>query len=147
VDAVALDDDTITTIQDYGTVDGYDLQICFDYKVFFEEWPTTATIANSRPYEALFYGGTLTLRPTPDDAYSVVIPSWVRPLELVNPTDTPTREEWGEAIAIGTAKTLAGQFGDAERYSFLGALYDEYKAKIQGKALTQRAVKRIKPRW
>jgi len=146
-DTETIDDDTIVSIKDYGTVDGYDLKIFFDYKVWQEIWTPTATVANNRPYQALFYGGDLIMRPTPDAVYSVIIPAWVRPLELVNVDDTPSREEWGEAIACGTARNLAGQFGDEKRYAFLTGIYEDQIAKIQGKALEQHAVKRITPRW
>lgn len=146
-DTYAIDDDTIVTIRDYGSVDGYSLKIWFDYKSFYEEWTPSAIVANNRPYEALYYGGNLIMRPTPDDIYSVEIPSWVRPLELVNAIDLPTREEWGNAIALGAAMLITGQFGESDRYTFLSNLYDEAKGKIQGKAISQKSIKRIKPQW
>lgn len=146
-DTQAIDDDTIVTIRDYGSIDGYYLKIWFDYKSFYEQWEPSMSIADKLPTDALYYGGSLIMRPTPDDVYDVIIPSWVRPLELVNDSDLPTREEWGNLIALGAAKLISGQFGDSTRYSFLSSLYDEAKSKIQGKSISQKSIKRRKPQW
>ena len=82
VDTQTLDDDDYILITGDGYVDGYDLAICFDSGTWFANWPETTTYSESRPTEALFYGGVLYMNPPPDDAYDVKIPAFVRPATM-----------------------------------------------------------------
>jgi len=147
VDTEALDDTTVAVIKDYGRVADYDLKIYFDEKLYYEQWSPLASPANARPTEALFYGGSLIMSPTPDATYAVKIPCWARPATFSIDSDLPTREEWGKMIAIGTARMLAGQYGDTKRLTFLEALFKEELARLQGKTFEQYSSKRIRPKY
>jgi len=90
-----LDDDSYVVISSPAYADGYDVELYFDAERFYAKWPEHTTYDENIPTDALFYGQTLLLRPTPDTAYSMKIKAWTRPAALASSTSTPTLEGWG----------------------------------------------------
>lgn len=147
VDTKAFDDDTTIFVNGDGWIDGYPLAIYSSPEEWFSRWPETTTYTQSRPTEALLYANTLTMNPPPDDVYSVKIPIFARPTTLVDDTDTPVREEWGQALTYGTAFEILLKKGDSERAAQVESMkmrhIDNIRYKQAGYINTQRAM----PRW
>lgn len=142
-----FDDDNYILITGDGYIDGYPLPICFDSGVWFANWPETTTYDEVRPTEALFYGGVLYMNPPPDDIYAVKIPAFVRPSTMTVDSDTPTREEWGAAIAYGSAFEILSDKGNAGRAAEVLPVkmrhIDNLRYKSEQVLNTQRAM----PKW
>ncbi len=83
-----------------------------------------------RPSAVLVYNNYFRFYPVPDTVYRVLVKSYAIPTALVLATDTPTLEEWGEAIAYGAARDIVVDFGEMESYAQITALYKEQIAYI-----------------
>jgi len=59
-----------------------------------------------KPISILYYDNTFTVRPVPDQTYSIQIEVDVRPTELIQSSDVPQLEQWWQYIAYGAAKKI-----------------------------------------
>lgn len=89
--------------------------IYFNYVVF----------AATRPQSILVYNNQFQLWPVPDQAYIIKMKAYSVVDELVNATDTPFLNEWGECICYGTAKSLLADYGELDGYAEMDVLYKE----------------------
>jgi hypothetical protein len=58
------------------------------------------------PQAMMFYNNQFTIRPVPDQAYSVNFEVFARPTQLILSGDFPNLEEWWQYIAYGAAKKI-----------------------------------------
>lgn len=77
------------------------------------------------PNSVLVYNNQFRFYPVPDTVYRARIKAYKIPDPLVLATDTPTLEEWGECISYGAARDICIDFGEADRYAEVTALYKE----------------------
>ncbi|MDB4726204.1 hypothetical protein OAF54_02115 [bacterium] len=146
-DTESLDDDTYILTTGDGYVDGYDLMISFDSASWYSRWPETTTYSESRPTEALFYGGVLYMNPPPDAVYAVKIPAFVRPSTLTSDSDTPTREEWGPTIAYGTAFEILNDKGNVSRAAEILPVKNMHISNLRYKSEQVFNTERAMPKW
>ena len=87
------------------------------------------------PTSVLMFDNNFRFFPIPDKAYRFRIKAWslsyVQPAVGANKqiftlaNDKPLQEEWGPAIAFGSARRIVSDFGEMERYQELTVLYKE----------------------
>jgi hypothetical protein len=99
------------------------------------------------PNTALFYARQFTFYPTPDTAYQCRIDSYQQPQAMVNPTDTPEKEEWAELIACGAALKILRDFGQTDKYQEVMMYYNREKTKCMSDTDNQYMSMRAQPRW
>lgn len=143
----SLDDDTYILTTGDGYIAGYDLAISYDSASWFARWPETTTYSQTRPTEALFYGGVLYMNPPPDAVYAVKIPAYVRPLTLTTDASVPTREEWGASIAYGTAFELLNESGNYTRALEILPIKNSHISNIRYKSEQVINTERAMPKW
>lgn len=88
-----------------------------------------------RPTAVLLYNNQFTFYPVPDTAYRfrakayannlVVTTAGATLTQFTNATDRPFLDEWGPAIAYGTARDIHADKGEMDAYAEVTALYKE----------------------
>ena len=78
----------------------------------------------ARPQSLLYFNNTFTLRPVPDQPYTVTMDAFVRPTELLLSTQSPDLEQWWQYIAYGAAKKL---FEDRSDHESVASILPEFK--------------------
>lgn len=99
------------------------------------------------PAAVLLYNNVFRFYPVPDTVYRVLVKAYAIPSPLVNATDTPTLEEWGEAIAYGAAREIVIDFGETENYAQITALYKEQIDYIMTRTHQNLLNERARPMW
>lgn len=87
------------------------------------------------PTAVLMYNNFFTFYPVPDTAYRFRIKAYANTLVTTaaglnaalfeNATDRPLLDEWGPAIAYGTARAIHADYGELDAYAEITALYKE----------------------
>ena len=90
-----------------------------------------AAFKPGRPQAILNFNNQLKMYPVPDRVYRFKVQAFQIVTPLVNATDTPDLEEWGPAIAYGTARNIMADFGEHDMYAQVTALYKEQIAYIE----------------
>lgn len=98
-----------------------------------------------RPTTCLFYARQFTLQPCPDNVYQVRIDAYLQPQELVNTTDVPIKNEWGEIIGIGAALKIVRNFGQMDKYQEILTYYRKERSKVMSDTDNQLMASRSKP--
>lgn len=73
-----------------------------------------ATYQVGRPYNLLFWNNELTIRPVPDNVYSVEVEAFQTPVQFMQTTDNPILNQWSQYIAYGTACEILRERQDME---------------------------------
>jgi len=91
--------------------------------------------ASGQPTSVLLYDNQFTFFPVPDTAYRFRVKAYSNTLvvtaagatltQFTNATDRPYLDEWGPAIAYGTARDIHADFGESQAYAEVTALYKE----------------------
>jgi len=91
--------------------------------------------AAGRPTAVLLYNNQFTFYPVPDTAYRFRTKAYSNTLvttaagatltQFTNATDRPYLDEWGPAIAYGTARDIHSDYGEMQAYQDITALYKE----------------------
>lgn len=106
------------TEQYCGTVNYVTTQI----DVTFPVAPASGTMINvwaatyqvGRPYNLLFWNNEFTIRPVPDNVYSVEVEAYQTPSQFLNTTDNPKLNQWSQYIAYGAAMEILRDRQDME---------------------------------
>lgn len=56
-----------------------------------------------KPYSILYYDDKFTIRPVPDNVYSIQIEADIRPTELLATNQSPDLEQWWQLVAYGAS--------------------------------------------
>lgn len=107
-----------------------------DFSINFPAAPAVGATINSQtvivqpsiPQSVMFYDGTFTMRPIPDQAYRVTIEAFARPTELLVSTQQPELAEWAEFIAYGSAIKV---FQDRRDVESVQKIYPEYQNQMR----------------
>lgn len=93
-----------------------------------------------RPTGVLLYNNQFTFFPVPDTAYRFKVKAYANTLvttaagtnatQFTNATDRPLLDEWGPAIAYGTARNIHADYAEMEAYANVTALYKEQLAYV-----------------
>lgn len=102
-----------------------------NFSIVFPTAPASGAVINSQtvivqpsvPQSILFYDGTFTMRPVPDQAYRVTIEAFVRPTELLAAGQQPELAEWWQLIAYGAAIKV---FQDRRDVENVEKIYPEF---------------------
>jgi len=78
-----------------------------------------------RPQAILVYNNQFQFFPVPDQAYIVQMPAYGVVSPLTDGSDTPELNEWGPAIAYGTARDIFADYGEIDSYGQTTSLYRE----------------------
>lgn len=98
------------------------------------------TFVAGRPQAVLLYNNRFEFYPPPDQTYVFRCKAYANNLvtqadgttavTFANPTDQPLHDEWGPAIAYGTARDINSDYGEMDAYAENTALYKEQLAYI-----------------
>ena len=102
---------TSKTVQD---VNNYINYVTGAFTITFPTAPSIGQAINSQtvpqnvslPQALLFYDGQFTLRPVPDQPYTVTMEVYTQPTELLSTSQSPDLQEWWQYIAYGAAKKI-----------------------------------------
>lgn len=78
-----------------------------------------------RPTSVLMFNDRFQFFPVPDTVYNFTVQAYKIVDALVNSTDRPELDEWGPAIATGTAREIFRRKGENQAYAEMTALYRE----------------------
>jgi len=96
----------------------------------------------ARPLAVLFYDGTFTVRPIPDQPYKVSMEVYVRPTELLAAGQSPELEEWWQYISWGTSKKIFEDRMDRESIDAIMPSLKEQEVLILRRTLIQQSNER-----
>lgn len=99
------------------------------------------------PTAVLLYNNVFRFFPVPDTVYRIQVKAYSVPTALTLATSTPILEEWGEAIAYGASREIAIDFGEAERYAEITALYKEQINYVLTRTVQTLMNERARPMW
>jgi hypothetical protein len=108
-------------------------------------WESFEVIPLGQPVAVLFYNSQFRFYPVPDTVYRVQMKAYKIPDPLVDGTDTPTLQEWGECLAYGAARDLVMDYGEMDRYSEITMLYKEQVGYIITRTLQNLMNERARP--
>lgn len=101
--------------------------------IYAHVFPYTA----GRPTAVLFYNNTFTVRPIPDDSYTVTVECYVRPTELLSASQEPELEQHWQFIAYGAAIKLMQWFTDTDTVEQLMPEFERQKEFVLNRTLEQ----------
>lgn len=139
-------DDSYSSIPGNPTyVEGVKVKMWTNPGDFYDYWPQTAIFTPARPTSALLFGGSLTLAPTPNEAYEVKVLAWLRPTELVSNTDEPLKPEWGPCIAYGAAMEMLLDVDDPVRNQSVAAGFERHRSAAMDRYWSQQSGQCVTP--
>jgi hypothetical protein len=101
----------------------------------------------NRPQGVLFFNNEFTFRPVPDQAYQILMQGFIKPLLLVNDSDTPLQNEWGALIAYGASIEIFSDRGDEESYQSYFPIFKRYENVALGRTIQQYTAEQSVPRF
>jgi hypothetical protein len=102
----------------------------------------------ARPWSLLYFNNELTLRPVPDQAYTVTITAYRKPTAaLVDADQSPELEQWWELLAYGAALKIFADFGQFEELAKYTNLFENQMTLVQRRTLVQLATQRVPTRY
>ena len=99
------------------------------------------------PNTVLFYARQFTFYPAPDTAYQCRVDAYQQPAAMVNPTDTPEKQEWAEFIALGAALKILRDYGQSDKYQEVMIYYNRERTKCLSDTDNQLMATRTTPRF
>ncbi|MDY0373588.1 MAG: hypothetical protein RBQ86_05685 [Candidatus Izemoplasmatales bacterium] len=146
IETVAVDQEYLALFKPFMVAgEPHGITVYTDINSFYRKWPLSQTFTYEQPRDILLTIPTLVLRPIPDAVYEIRSWSVKRPDALVNSSDEPLNQEWGQLIAYGTAIDIKQDNG--EDISGLVDMYNYLLLKVQEKKLIQMTQQRSKPRF
>ena len=96
----------------------------------------------SLPKSCLFFDGSFTFRPVPDQPYRVNMEVFVQPAALLNSADNPKLKEWWQYIAYGAAKKIFEDRTDTDSVQLLMPEFKMQERLILRRTLVQQTKER-----
>jgi len=97
----------------------------------------TVPYVGNRPAAALYFNDQLTLRPVPDQAYTIQLQGFRRPTALIAQGDTPVLREWWQLLAMGAALKIFEDRGDFNSINLYMPLFNQYRNQAERKTIVQ----------
>lgn len=121
------------------------------YTLTFATAPASGQTINSQtvPYQPaipqamLFFENQFTLRPVPDQPYTINFEVFVRPSALLNSTSTPQLNQWWQYFAYGAAKKIFEDRADLDSVQLIMPEYKKQEALVLRATLVQRSNERV----
>jgi len=138
------------------------IDVYFEPVSFYDMWPDSKDYTDSdevgEPSGVLVYGNKLLFRKCPDDTYYVNFEVWRRPVVYVsggtetkvyfkNNKDQPEVPEWGNMIALGTARQILTELGDDESIQRIEFMYKREITRITSQTLLWQSPRRPAPKF
>lgn len=98
---------------------------------------STVPYVASRPIAIQYYGGYFTLRPVPDQGYTVSLQVSKTPLQLLAQGDVPQLRQWWQYIALGATLKILENDGDFDEYAKYYPLFQEQQRLVNRRTLVQ----------
>jgi len=138
---------TSTTVLDANNNINY---VTGEFTVTFTAAPGSGQAINSQtipmqpalPQAMLFYDGQFTLRPVPDQPYTVTMDVFVRPTELLSSSQEPKLQEWWQYIAFGCSKKIFEDRMDSESLAQIMPAFKEQETLILRRTIVQQTSQR-----
>ncbi len=155
----AIEATYVTNIGSLGTLSGDGVgtinYLTGAYTVTFLAAPASTAViyakyqgyASNRPQGVLFFNNQFTLRPVPDQAYQILMQGYIKPLSLVEDSDTPLQEEWGPLIAYGASLEVFNDTGDNDNYDAYFPIFKRYENVALGRTIQQYTSEQSVPRF
>jgi hypothetical protein len=86
-----------------------------------------------RPRAVLYYNNEFQFANVPDTAYRFRVKAYTKLDPLVNSTDRPLLDQWGECLAYGTARCICSDYGETDAYAEITMLYKEQVAYVMNR--------------
>lgn len=96
----------------------------------------------AKPTAILFYNDQFQLFPVPDQTYEIQMNAFIRPTALLDSSDEPLLQEWGDLIAYGSAAKIFADNLDIESYEKNNIFYDKQKSLVERRTLQQLKINR-----
>jgi hypothetical protein len=156
---IGIDATYVTNISPLGTLSGDGTgtinYLTGAYSVSFSDVPTTSAViyakyqgySANRPQGVLFFNNQFTFMPVPDQAYQIQMQGYIKPLALMEDTDTPLQEEWGPLIAYAASLEIFNDRGDEESYNSYFPVFKRYENVALGRTIQQLTAEQSVPRF
>lgn len=96
----------------------------------------------ARPAGVLFYDGTFTLRPVPDNCYPVNLEVYKRPSEFLAIGQMPELSEWWQYVGYGAAKKVLERRMDPDSVQIIMPEFKKQETLILRRSLVQQSNER-----
>jgi hypothetical protein len=96
----------------------------------------------SLPQAMLFYDGSFTLRPIPDQPYAVTMEVFIQPTQLLTSNQSPDLAEWWQYIAYGAAKKVFEDRMDLESVAQILPEFTKQQNLINRRTIVQQTTQR-----
>jgi hypothetical protein len=115
------------------------VSVTFNTPVMVGEQITSQTVpyVANRPAAALYFNDQLTLRPVPDQAYTVTLEGFRRPTALIAQGDAPLLREWWQLLAMGASLKIFEDRGDHASIQQYMPLFMQYRNQAERKTIVQ----------
>ena len=103
--------------------------------------------SGNRPQGVLFFNNEFTLRPVPDQAYSIRMQGYIKPTAFTLSTDMPLQPEWGPVIVYGAALERFSDRGDVENVERYTPIFKRFENVALGRTVQQLTEQQSVPRF
>lgn len=118
--------------------------------VTFSTAPASSTDVNAhviqytpgRPAAVLYYQNKLTVRPIPDQGYTLNFEVYIPPMQLLTTSSVPQLKQWWQYIAYGTAKKVLEDRMDLETVQMIMPEYKRQENLVLSRSTVQRSTQR-----
>lgn len=120
------------------------------FDITFTTAPADAQTINSqtvpyvaaRPYAILYFDNKFTVRPVPDQPYTVTMDAFARPTELLA-GNSPELEQWWQYIAYGAAKKVFEDRSDVESVQLMMPEFKTQESLVLRRTIVQQTKERV----
>jgi len=121
------------------------------FTITFPTAPAQAAAINSqtvpsvttRPQGILYYDNKFTIRPAPDQPYTVNFETYVRPSYLMQTNQSPQLQEWWQYIAYGAAKKILEDRMDLDTVALIMPEFKKQEALCLRRTIVQYTNERV----
>lgn len=95
-----------------------------------------------RPSAIMYFDDQFTLRPVPDQPYTINFDAYIRPTALLNLTDQPLLQQWWKYIAYGAAKLIFEDRSDMESVQTILPEFQKQEILVNRRTIVQQTARR-----
>lgn len=129
---VAMADNTINYV-----TGAYDITFTVAPAVNQPIWAHAFPYVTGRPVSVLYYQNVFTLRPIPDDSYTVTLEAYIRPTAMLSSTQVPNLEQHAQFITYGGAIKILQWLTDLDSVEQLMPEFERQKLMVLNNTLVQ----------
>jgi len=103
----------------------------------------TVPYVAARPKSILYYNNEFTIRPVPDQPYSITMDAFIRPTELLAGAQSPDLQQWWQYIAYGAAKKIFEDRSDLESVALIMPEFKTQETLVLRRTVVQQTKERV----